>query len=234
MTKKILLKLILCLLCFILSVCVVVLSINLKVNDKLDLITTYIAKYDIAPRTCITEEDIQMITIPKSNLTDHVVHTKQEIVGKYTDIQGKIPAGSLFYESMLYDPSELPDLPSTLLKEGQAIFTLQIDSAILSTVVSSQRVDLIATIEEQGIKDVVIEHCRILQIEDINGMDVNQQDSIGIPYYVLLAVDENDILMLEKIKEIATLTLVVSNETYQETEGIKKENSEIITYLNSQ
>ncbi len=234
MTKKIILKLILCLLCFILSVCVVVLSINLKVNDKLDLITTYIAKYDIAPRTCITEEDIQMITIPKSNLTDHVVHTKQEIVGKYTDIQGKIPAGSLFYESMLYDPSELPDLPSTLLKEGQAIFTLQIDSAILSTVVSSQRVDLIATIEEQGIKDVVIEHCRILQIEDINGMDVNQQDSIGIPYYVLLAVDENDILMLEKIKEIATLTLVVSNETYQETEGIKKENSEIITYLNSQ
>ncbi len=234
MTKKILLKLILCGLCFVLIICVIILSVNIKVNEKMNFTTTYIAKYDIAPRTCITEDDIQMVSVPNSYLTAYVINSKKDIIGKYTDIQGKIPAGSLFYESMLYDASELPDLPSTLLKEGQAIFTLQIDSAILSTVVSSQRVDLIATIEEQGIKDVVIEHCRILQIEDINGMDVNQQDSIGIPYYVLLAVDENDILMLEKIKEIATLTLVVSNETYQETEGIKKENSEIITYLNSQ
>lgn len=234
MTKKIILKLILCLLCFVLNICIVILSINLRVNNKLDLITTYIAKYDIAPRTCITEDDIQMITIPKSNLTDHVVYTKQEIVGKYTDIQGKIPACSLFYESMLYDPSELPDIPSALLKEGQAIFTLQIDSAILTTVVSSQRVDLIATIQENGIKDVVIEHCRILQIEDINGMDINQQDSIGVPYYVLVAVDKSDILMLEKIQEMGTFSLIISDETYQETEGIKKENSEVIQFLNSQ
>lgn len=234
MTKKIILKLILCLLCFVLNVCIVFLSINLKVNDKLDLITTYIAKYDIAPRTCITEEDIQMITIPKTNLTDHAVHTKQEIVGKYTEIQGKIPAGSLFYESMLYDASELPDIPSTLLKDGQAIFTVQIDSAILATVVSSQRVDLIATIQEQGIKDIVIEHCRILQIEDINGIDVNQQDSIGVPYYLLVAVDKSDIFLLEKIKEIGIFSLIVSDETYQETEGIKKENSEVIQFLNSQ
>ncbi len=234
MTKKIILKLILCLLCFVLNVCIVFLSINLKVNDKLDLITTYIAKYDIAPRTCITEEDIQMITIPKTNLTDHAVHTKQEIVGKYTEIQGEIPAGSLFYESMLYDASELPDIPSTLLKDGQAIFTVQIDSAILATVVSSQRVDLIATIQEQGIKDIVIEHCRILQIEDINGIDVNQQDSIGVPYYLLVAVDKSDIFLLEKIKEIGIFSLIVSDETYQETEGIKKENSEVIQFLNSQ
>lgn len=232
MTKKIILKFILCLLCFVLNICIVVLSINLKVNDKLDLITTYIAKYDIAPRTCITEEDIQMITIPKSNLTDHVVHTKQEIVGKYTDIQGKIPAGSFFYESMLYDPSELPDIPSALLKDNQAIFTLQMDSVILSSVVASQRVDLVASIQEM--KDVVIEHCRILQIEDINGIDVNQQDSIGVPYYLLVAVDKSDILMLEKIKEIGTFSLIISDETYQETEGIKKENSEVIQFLNSQ
>ncbi len=233
MTKKILLKLILCGLCFVLIICVIILSVNIKVNEKMNLTTTYIAKYDIAPRTCITEDDIQMVSVPNSYLTAYVINSKKDIIGKYTDIQGKIPAGSLFYESMLYDASELPDLPSTLLKEGQAIFTLQIDSHILSTLVASQRVDLVATTQDK-ITDVVIEHCRILEIEDMNGINVNKQESIGIPYYVLLAVDENDILMLEKIKEIATLTLVVSNETYQETEGIKKENSEIITYLNSQ
>lgn len=233
MTKKIVFKLILCILCFVLSICMLILSVQVKVNDKIDLMTTYIAKYDIEPRTCITEADLQKVSIPKSYLTEHVVNEKQEIIGKYTDIQGKIPAGSLFYQSMLYDASEIPDIPSTMLKEGQAIFTIQIESAVLSTVVAGQRVDLIATIDGKEIKDIVLEHCRIVEIEDINGIDVNKQESIGVPYYVLFAVDKSDIILLEKIEEIGTFSLLVSDETYQQTEAIKKENSEVISYLNS-
>jgi Flp pilus assembly protein CpaB len=233
MKKKLILKVMLCVMCFLLIICVLLLSVNLKVKDKVNLTNTYIAIHDIDPRSCIKEKDIQLIQIPKEYLNEYVINEKDRIIGMYTDIQGKIPAGSLFYESMLYSADELPDLPSTLLKENQAVFTAEIDSAILANLVSSQRVDLIASIKDTDITDIIIEHCRILQIEDHDGIDVESEESIGIPYCVLLAVDKEDIVLLEKIKGIGTYTLSVCDDTYQELEGIKKENSEIVEYLNS-
>ncbi len=235
MRKKMILKLMLCLMCFLLIVCVLLLSVNLKVNTKLELTNTYVAVRDIEPRSCIEEDDIQQIHIPKEYLNEYVVNDKDEIVGMYTDIQGKIPAGSLFYESMLYSPKELPDLPSTLLKEGQSIFTLEIDSVVLSTLVENQRIDLLVHIKNEfvDITDVVVQHCRILQIEDHDGNSIDSEDSLGIPYCVLVAVDTDDIVELEKMKDIGEFSVCVSDDTYEQLEGIKKENSKIIEYLNS-
>ncbi|MBR2990857.1 MAG: SAF domain-containing protein, partial [Solobacterium sp.] len=86
-------------------------GIRVDVNRKLDLTVTYVAAHTLKPRTLITENDILEIRIPSSYLLDRTLTDKKDIIGKYTEIQGMIPAGSPFYRDMVKDRSELPDSP---------------------------------------------------------------------------------------------------------------------------
>lgn len=220
--------LVLLLITFLVSIC-----FNLKVNTSMNLTSSYIAKKDILPRTCISEEDLEEISVPSSLLTQQVVSKKKDIIGKYTDIQGKIPAGSFFYTSMLYDPEDLPDYPSTLLKQDQSIFQIQLESSQLSFLSDNQRVDLYATLHtDHPVTDIIIEHTRILAIQDHTGKNINTPDSTGIPFSILLAIDTKDIADLQKLKEIASFQVSVSSDTYLDAEACRKKDSEIFQLLN--
>ena len=78
-------------------------------NNKMT--SSFIAKKDILPRTRIQETDIEEIKVHTSFINKNTIQNKYDIIGKYTDIQGKIPAGSFFYKTMLFDAEELPDYP---------------------------------------------------------------------------------------------------------------------------
>lgn len=225
MLKKVAFKLILCLVCGVLIVMLILEMVNLSSENKIHLTTSYIAKHDISPRSCITEEDLVEIKVPQEYLNSYVISHKDEIIGKYTDIQGKIPAGSLFYESMLYDPEDIPDIPSAQLKEGQAIFTLKQESTILANLVAGMRVDIIGTTKDSNNSDVLIEHTRILSIEDHTGRSIEDGDSSGIGYQVLLAVNINDVTYLKEMEEIANLSLSITSETYQQKEAKRNEDA---------
>ena len=110
---------------------IIFMMIQSKINTSLSLQEVYIAKNDILPRSCIEEKDLLYVRYPQAFIDHNVVIKKKDIIGKYTDIQGKIPAGSLFYQSMLIDAEDIPDIASSLLKEHQAIFQCEVDAAML-------------------------------------------------------------------------------------------------------
>lgn len=208
--KSLSFKIILCLLCTAVILLLIFQLIRIQVREQVNLTTAYIAKTDILPRTCISESDIQEIQVSAGYLNENVVLDKKDIIGKYTDIQGKIPAGSLFYRSMLIEESKITDLSAALLKEGQCIFSMQVGSA--SSLSVSQRIDLFWQNDEMN--GILVKNARILTIKDPQGINIDDEESTGIPYMMDLAVREADYGLLMQAKETGTLTYIVSSDAY--------------------
>ena len=148
---------------------------------------------------------------PQAFIDHNVVIKKKDIIGKYTDIQGKIHEGSFFYRSMLIDAEDIPDIASSLLKEHQAIFQCEVDAAMLMKCVRNMRVNVLYT--KEGETNLLIEHARILTIEDIAGKDISSEDSTGIPHTVVLAVDQDDVLYLNSLKD-GVFEIVMTSDAY--------------------
>lgn len=204
-----------------------------QVTNNNKITSSFIAKKDISPRTCIQESDIVEIQIPTELMNENIEQNKKEIIGKYTDIQGKIPAGSFFYKSMLFDAKELPDYPATQLSANQSIFQLQLEAASLSYLTESQRIDLSATIQTDTTQctDTILYHARILMIQDYNGIDIEEQESTSIPYAILIAVNTSDMEVLNKLKAIATFQIEVSADTYKQAEAQMNTRSSLLANI---
>lgn len=158
---------------FIAAFIIVILNgmiINNLLKNKINSFITFIASHDIEPRTKITENDITEIEITDLNLITNTFTKKDDIVGKYTDIQGRIPAGSFFFESMLKKEEEIPDYAALQLKEGQTSFSFTQDIDKLNSLIEGQRVDVY--FENDEISGLLISHARIIAIRDKNGYSI--------------------------------------------------------------
>ena len=211
-------------------------AIRIDVNRKLDLTVTYVAAHTLKPRTLITENDICELRIPSSYLQDRTLTKKEEIIGKYTEIQGMIPAGSPFYREMLKDVSELPDSPYLQLKKGQSAYTIKTDLAKLGgTLAAGQRVDIHATFEvnhERPVTGCLIENARIIAIKDYRGLDIDDPESTGTVDMVIIAVNDEDIELLTLSEKIGEVRLFASNRTYStDHEASRPESSPALDFL---
>lgn len=201
---------------------------------KADLVRTYVAKRDIAPRSKITEEDIVEVDVPRDFLL-HACTDKKDIVGKYTEIQGMIPAGSPFYASMLYRGETLPDHPEMELCKGQTVFAMETDLTGAGSLSSGQRVDVHLTIDRMNgsvLSGPIIEHARIIRIQDHKGLDIQDEKSTGVPYMLSIAVKKEDIDMLNMAEKKGELRVFPSVESYETgVEGQRVEGSDVLNYL---
>lgn len=210
---------------------------NIVLTKKVDLVDVYVANKDIYPRSELTNEDIRVIKIPKAYLDDKTIQKKEDIIGKYTEILGYIPQGSMFFKGMLYEKSTLPDYPSLLLKESQVSFAIQSDVMKSSgnTLTVGQKVDLYVTIPRKDgppIVDCLIKAIRITGIKDRNGLDVTHLKSTKIPYVVVIAVNDQEIEYLKIAAKIGTVDLYGVNATYQDDqECLFQIDSNVLKYL---
>lgn len=237
MKKEILLKTLMiggCLgvLLLLFNVCV-----QLRGNSLVDLKTTYIASHDIEPRSLIREEDLIEVKIPSAYLMDHAVNEKQKIIGKYTDIQGKIPAGSVFYRSMLYNAEQLPDHPSQMLRKGQSAYSIETDVASLGSVTAGMRIDLHVSIERRDnvpVTGCVLENTRVISVKDHQGVSLDHKKSTGIPYMIEIAVNSEDLDLLDLARNTGEFHFYPNSGSYStDTEATLCEDSEAVKYLHS-
>jgi len=212
-------------------------AVNLRAEQKLNLKTTWIAARDIPPRTKITEQDLLEAEIPNAYLLDQTVNEKEEIIGKYTDIQGKIPAGSAFYREMLTAEEDLPDNPTAQLREGQSAYTLETDLARLGgTILPGQKVDIYASMTDRDgspVSGCLIENVRVIAVKDHKGLDLDDPESSGTPYLTILAVMRRDLPYLSAAETAGSVRLIASVQTYagDVKEARLVEDSELLNYL---
>ncbi len=221
----------------ILLVLINYLLFNLALSNKIALVEVYVANRNIYPRTEIKETDLKTIKIPKAYLIDKAVKKKSDIIGKYTEIQGMIPKGSLFYQEMLHDKNDLPDYPSLLLKSSQVSFAIQSDVVRSSgnTLTVGQKVDLYVTINRKDgppIVDCLIKAVRITAIKDRNGLAISDSKSSKIPYVVVIAVEQSQVEYLKVATKIGALDLYGVNTSYQDNEeSLLQKDSKVLEYL---
>lgn len=213
----------------------IALGFHVRLNDELQLKKTYVAAKDILPREKINESDLIEIEVPKAYLQDYTYTTKEEIIGKYTEIQGMIPAGSPFYKSMLFDEADLPDNPFTQLRSGQAAYSMNVDLTSLGGILKSgQRVDIHYSIvtNDLSLTDCLIENVRIISIKDHRGIDIENDESSKTPYLAILAVNEEDVSLLTLADSLGQVKLITSSSTYDsELEASRVQDSKILAYL---
>ena len=236
MKKEIILKSILVLVLTGILVLVFCPAANLRAEQILNLQTTCIAARDIPPRTKVKPEDILEVQIPMEYLQDHTLNTKEDIIGKYTDLQGKIPAGSPFFETMLKREEDLPDNPTAQLKEGQSAYTLETDLARLGgTVIPGQRTDIYVTMTRRDgspISGCLIENARVIAVKDHKGLDLDDPQSTGTPYLAILAVNRNDLPYLSAAETAGEVRLFSNGRSYDSTkEAVMADDTKIVEYL---
>lgn len=222
----------LCILLLLFHVCV-----QLKGNSLVDLKTTYIAAHDIAPRSLIKEEDLIEVKIPANYLLDHAVNDKKKIIGRYTDIQGKIPAGSVFYASMLYNAEQMPDHPAQQLRNGQAAYSIETDVASLGSITAAMRIDVHVSIQRRDnvpVTGCLIENARVISVKDHQGVSIEDPKSTGIPYVIEIAVNKDDLDLLELARNTGEFRLYANSDSYHtDTEASLCQDSEAVKYLQS-
>lgn len=236
--KKVVIKISILISCALLFVVLYFLLVNLCVDYRLNLVEVYVAARDINPRTKVRVEDIASLKVPAIYVEDKAFKTKEEIVDKYTDIQGKIPKGSLFYTSMLYTEDELPDYPSTQLLDGQVAYSIAADMANvqLNSIVSGQRIDIYVTLTkglEIPIVDCLISNARVISIRDNKGYDINHPKSNKTPYMMIVALSEKSIEYMSKAEQLGEIKIYASSKTYESNEAYINENSILFDYLDN-
>lgn len=209
--------------------------VQLKGNRLADLQTTYIAAHDIPPRSLIKAEDLIEVRIPSGYMMDHTVNDRKKIIGRYTDIQGKIPAGSPFYQSMLYNVEQLPDHPVQQLRRGQSAYSIETDVASAGNITAGMRIDVHVSIDRRDSTPVtgcVLENARVISIRDHQGLSVDDKKSSGIPYVTEIAVKTEDLDLLDLARKAGEFRLYANSGAYStENEAVRKEDSEAVKYL---
>lgn len=200
------------------------------------LISVPCASRDIMPREQIKEGDITFVEIPYAYVNTAAYVQSKDIVGLYTDIQGMIPQGSLFYKDMLKEVGDLPDYPMTQLKRGESAFSMETDVVALSgnSIVSGQRVDLYVSITKDNslvVMDKLVEHARVLSIKDRNGFELTDEQSNHIPYVITFALDANSFYYVNLAHKKGKIDVVVPSVTYGSMDSQLVEESRVISYL---
>ncbi|MCF0115330.1 MAG: hypothetical protein HUJ56_08260 [Erysipelotrichaceae bacterium] len=226
-------------LCALLLVGLDLVGIQVYVSAREQVVSVPCAARDIKPRERISEGDIRFIEVPYAYVNTSAYVQEKDIIGLYTDIQGMIPEGSLFYKSMLLDESELPDYPMTQLKQGESAFSMQTDVVALSgnSIVAGQRVDLYVTIEKENVlvvMDKLVEHARVISIKDHNGLEIDDVNSNHIPYVITFALDPNSFYYMNLAAKKGSIDIVVPSVTYGELDSDLVEDSQVISYLLSE
>lgn len=205
-------------------------------DKTIDLKKVPVAAVTIEPRTRIEKEMIVYKEIPSIFTDESCAMDESEILDKITEIEGKIPKGSLFYKQMLFDEKELPDYPALKLKDGQSSFSLGTDLLKSSgnSLTANQKVDLYVTIEqkkEKPVTDLLVSSIRILSVKDRKGNLMGTKNSSNVPYVINLAVSNEYVELLKIASKVGSIDLYAVADDRQDEECVLNEASKVMELL---
>lgn len=117
---------------------------NDRIKKATNPVRIPVAKTTIQPKTKITDDMIEYISVPAVSVKKTTVTNKNNIVGKYSNYNTMIPEGSMFYTDTLITESELPDGAKLNLKEGEYLTTLDVNmkSTHYNSIMPGSKVDI--------------------------------------------------------------------------------------------
>ena len=177
---------------------------NYQINQQTSPISIPVAKETIQPGTLITSDMITSISIPRMGVSSNVIRSASSIVGKYTNYNTVIPAGSMFYTDVVIDREDLPNSSFTQVKEGDVVFNLNVttESTYGNSIFPGDYIDIYMKAEDDSGQIMVgklVENIEVLALKDSSGQNVFEDSSESrSPAYMIFGVSSEIHILLRK------------------------------------
>ena len=208
-----------------------------RVNQAITPIKVAYAKNTIAPRTQIKKEDIDYLDIQASAIRGKIYSDEKQIIGKYTNVNVTIPAGSLFYQDVLVNSKELPDayLQEMILDDENLIpfnFKVNVASTFGNSITPGNYIDIyIKGVDSDKIMiGKLVSNVKVYAVKDSAGNhvfeDLSQSRS---PSQIVLGVYSDMHQLLRTAEYIPGTELIIVPTTVLYNENI--DGTEIVTEM---
>lgn len=174
------------------------------INTQVKPTRVPVATTTIQPRTLITDDMIEYIEVPAAVLNSDVVRASNAIVGKYTNYNTIIPAGSMFYRGVLVTADEMPDSAFVDVKEGDIPyqFSVNMETTYGNSIFPGNKIDIyMKAVNDQGQVMVgkLLENIEVLAVKDSSGNHVFENTAESrTPAYLIFGVSDEIHLLLRK------------------------------------
>lgn len=154
-----------------------------QINKAVEPVSIPVATETIQPRTEITSDMVQEIDMPNVSISDNVIRSTSQIVGKYSNINTVIPEGSMFYTDTVIDEDELPDAAFTKVKAGEVVYNFPVDmeSTYGNSIFPGNKIDIYMKVgngeDELIMIGKLIENIEVLAVKDSSGRAVFENTS---------------------------------------------------------
>ena len=211
-----------------------------RVNNAVNPTRVPVATRTIAATEEITSDDIRMEEIGSSFLTDDIITSTNDLVGKYINTGTSIPEGGMFYTSQIVEKEELPNSIFDEIPDGYTIYQLRVnnESTYANSIFPGDRIDLFMTTTQDDLIyfGEFIRSIEVLAVRDANGENVFDVTSGRTPAWLLFAVPTDMYRYLKVAEYIAnvTITPVPRNRTYNTESGSTEiTNEELLQMIQS-
>ena len=183
-----------------------------QINRAVEPVQVPTAVETIQPRTEITDDMVEMVSMPNISLSDNVIRSKAAVVGKYSNINSVIPRGSMFYTDTVIEKSGLPDSVFVKVKKGEIVFNFPVDmeSTYGNSIFPGNKIDIYMKTgngtDEKVMLGKLVENVEVLAVKDSSGRDVFENTSEErTPDMMIFGVPENINLLLRKASYMGSL-----------------------------
>lgn len=193
-------------------ICLVILyaGYTMRINTKTKLVEVFYAKETIQPKTLITEDMVASMSVPASFIKGTYYKKYSDIIGKYSNYNTMIAAGSIFYSDLLIEESNLPDSVLYNVNEGERVVSFPVDtvSTYGNSMMPGNVVDVYVKLYNDDGKLVYgefYENIEILGVKDSEGKNVfeNTEES-RTPSYIYFSLPEAKYLLFSSLNYLET------------------------------
>ena len=212
-----------------------------RVSNAVNPTEVPVATRTLAATDEITSDDIEMVEIGSSFLSDaDVIRSVNDLVGKYVNTGTSIPEGGMFYTSQVVEKEELPNSIFDEIPDGYTIYQLRvnIESTYANSIFPGDRIDLWIDTEQDDLVyfGEFIRGIEVLAVRDINGENVFDVTSGQRPAWLLFAVPTDMYRYLKVIEFVGrmNITPVPRNKSYNTESGATEiTNDQLLAMIQS-
>ena len=215
-----------------------------QINRAVEPIQIPVATQTIQPRTEITDDMVQLIDMPNVSLSENVIRSRAQIVGRYSNVNSVIPEGSMFYTDTVVEADELPDAAFSKIKAGEVAynFPVNMESTYGNAIMPGNMIDIYMKIgdgrDEKIMLGKLIENIEVLAIKDSSGRAVFENtDDTRSPSMMIFGLEPQLYLLLKKASYMSSLGVelypVPHGGTVESEGATQVSTQQLVDYINA-
>ncbi|MED3677049.1 MULTISPECIES: Flp pilus assembly protein CpaB [Bacillati] len=235
----------------------IVAFVKISVSAEVNETAVYVTKSDIPPRTEITQDMLEKITVPSQGIPADAIKSEKDIVGKWTVAGYGIPSHSFLYKDKVVSKSDMPDSGILELQKNEVAFPLLVDleTSLGNSIIPDSKVDLYF---KSSIKDddsnskalygKLASQVRVVAVKDADASNVfdpegykqgeeqtssvtkKNQKSLAKIYIFALPKDLND--LVNKAKLIGDIVPIATGHSYDAETKTTSDQNAVVDYIN--